>query len=125
MKIVMIIVRTLMGALFLFAAVSYFFKLGKQPVLTGNPKVFMDGLVASVYLWPLIKGTELVCAIALLAGRFVPLATIVLFPTIVNIVLYHYYLGPSELPMAVAILLADLFIAYYYRANYKGLFAAK
>ena len=49
MKIAIIIVRTLMGLLFLFASIVVLFKLVPQPELTGNVKVFMDGVNASGY----------------------------------------------------------------------------
>lgn len=121
----MIIVRTLMGLMFLFSSAVFFLKLFPQPVLKGNIKIFMDGITAAAYLLPLIKATELICAIAFLIGRFVPLAVVIIFPIIVNIVFVHAFLGPENLPVAIALLCADLFLAYYYRNNYKTLLAAK
>ena len=76
MKIAVIIVRVLMGLLFIFAAIVVLFNLGPQPELTGKAKVFMDGLNAVGYFMPLLKITELVCGIAFVAGRFVPLAIV-------------------------------------------------
>jgi len=121
----MIIVRSLMGALFIFGSVVYFFKLFPQPAMTGNIKVFMDGVTASGYLMNLIKATELVCGIAFILGRFVPLAAVILFPIVINILLVDIYLMPTALPAAVILLLGNLFLAYYYRNNYKGLLAVK
>ena len=125
MKIAMIIVRIVLGCMFLFSSAVYFLKLFPQPAMTGNIKVFMDGLNAAVYLMPLIKTTEFVCSVALLSGRFVALAVVILFPVIINIVFVHCYLAPAELPIAIALLIANLFLAYYYRDNYKGLLVAK
>ncbi|EHQ30602.1 hypothetical protein [Mucilaginibacter paludis] len=125
MKIAFIIIRILMGLMFMFASVAYFFKLYPQPVLHGNIKIFMEGVTASVYLMPLVKITELICAIAFLIGRYVSLAAVVIFPIIINILLVHIYLDPSGTPLAIALLLADLFIACYYRQNYATLFNAK
>ena len=61
MKIAAIIVRLLMGFIFLFASVVVLFKLIPQPEPTGNVKIFMEGLAATGYLMTLIKVTELVC----------------------------------------------------------------
>jgi putative oxidoreductase len=124
MKIAAIIIRVLMGLLFLFSSIAFFFNLVPTPELTGNLKTFNDGVTASGYLMQLIKGTELICAIAFISGRFVPLAVVVIFPVIVNIVLVHSFLAPEGLPVAIALLLADLFLAYYYRDRYKTLVAA-
>lgn len=125
MKIAVIIVRILVGLMFLFSSVVVLFKLVPQPQLKGDIKVFMDGVNASVYLMPLIKVTELVCAIALITGRFVTLALVVLFPIMINIVLFHAFLGPENLPVVIALLLGILFLAYAYRRNYESLFTVK
>lgn len=125
MKIAVIIVRILMGLMFLFASVVVLFKLVPQPETTGAVKIFNEGMAASIYLMPLIKITELVCAIAFLSGRFVTLAVVVIFPVILNILLFHAFLAPEGLPIAIALFVADLFLAYYYRKNYQSLFIAK
>lgn len=118
MKIAMIIVRTLMGLMFLFASLAYFFKLVQQPELTGNMQLFMTGMDASGYLMTFVKLTELVCAIAFITGFFVPLATVVIFPVMLNIVFTHLFLAPEGLPMALILLAGNLFLAYYYRHLY-------
>jgi putative oxidoreductase len=124
MKITMIIVRTLMGLLLLFASVSYFFKLMPVPPATGDAKIYNDGL-AVVNLMLLVKVLELLCGLAFVTGRFVTLAVVVIFPIIVNIVLFHAVVKPDGLAPGVFLLLGDLLLAYYYRNNYKGLFAVK
>lgn len=125
MKIAVIIVRILMGLMFLFASIVFFFKLFPQPEMTGAVKVFNDGMKASVYLMPTVKIVELICGIALIIGRFVPLATVLIFPVIINIVLFHAFLAPQNLPLAILLLLGNLFLAYYYRKNYISIFVSK
>jgi uncharacterized membrane protein YphA (DoxX/SURF4 family) len=125
MRIAAIIVRILMGLMFLFSSVVVLFKIVPQPELKGSVKVFMTGVEATHYLLPLIKITELVCSIAFLSGRFVPLATVVIFPIVLNIVLFHAFVAPEGLPVAILLLLGNLFLAYYYRKNYATLVAAK
>jgi len=125
MKTTTIIVRILMGLMFAFASIAYFFKLMKEPEVTGSVKIFNDGIMASIYLMPTVKVFELLCAIAFLSGRFVPLATVVIFPIILNILLFHAFLEPSGLPVAVLLLAGNLFLAYYYRNKYTGILASK
>lgn len=120
MKIAVIIIRVLLGAMYLFASVSYFFHLmpKEAPAMTAAQTTFMAGVMASVYLMPLIKVTELVCGALLLIGRTAPLAALVIFPVTLNIFLYHAFLGPKELPMVAVMLLFNLFLFYAYRAKY-------
>jgi putative oxidoreductase len=125
MKIAMIIVRTLVGLLFLFASLAYFFDLVTPPPMEGANKMFNEGLAASGYFFTLLKITELVCAILLLIGRYVPLALVILSPIVINILLVHIFLAPEGLPIAIFLVIAFIFLAWYYRENFRGILAAK
>ena len=125
MKIAMIIVRTLMGLLFLFASIVVLFNLVPKPELTGAVKTFNEGLDAAPYFMTVVKVTELLCGIAFVSGRFVPLAAVVISPIIVNIFLFHLFLDRTGLPVAIFLVLANIFLAYYYWNSYKPLLTAK
>lgn len=121
MRIAMIIVRTLTGLLFLFASVTFLFGLIVPPPMEGPIKTFNEGLAASGYFFMLLKITELVCAIFLLIGRFVPLALVVLSPIVVNIFMVHLFLDRTGLPVAIFLVAAQIFLAYYYREAFRPL----
>jgi uncharacterized membrane protein YphA (DoxX/SURF4 family) len=121
MKWAVIVVRSLMGLLFLFASITYLFKLITPPPLTGPMKTFNDGIMASRYLMPTVKVIEVVCGLAFVSGRFVPLATVLIAPIIVNILLVHAFLGPEGLPLAIFLVLANAFLAYHHRDSYRPL----
>ena len=128
MKVAMLIVRTLMGLLFLFASVTYFMMVWgmfEPPPMEGAIKSFNEGLAASGYFFTLLKVTELVCAVLLLTGRFVPLALVVLSPIIVNIFMVHLFLDRTGLPLAVLLVAANIFLAYCYRDAFRPLLKAK
>jgi putative oxidoreductase len=125
MKIAAIVVRVLLGLLFIMASLTYFLNLVPQPELSGPMKTFNEGLAASGYFMALLKGTELVCGIALLIGRYVPLALVILAPIAVNILMVHIFLERTGLPIAVFIVIAMAFLAYYHRDSYSELFRAK
>ena len=122
MKIIALIIRVLMGLMFFFSSVVVLFNLAPMPELKGNVKLFMDGITVSVYLLPFIKITELICSLAFISGRFVTLATLIIFPIVLNIVFYHIFLAPEGLPIAILLLVGNLFLAYTYRRNYVSLF---
>lgn len=118
MKIAVIIVRVLLGLLFAFSAVAYFFQLVPQPELTGPLNTFNEGMEASGYLMPVVKTIELVCGLALIVGRFVPLSLVLLAPIVVNIVGVHLYLAPEGLPVAVFVLVATIFLAVAHKSHF-------
>lgn len=121
MKWTVIVVRSLLGLLFLFASVTYLFHLITPPPPVGALKVFDDGIRAARYMLPTVKVLELLCGLALLSGRFVPLALVVLAPIVVNIVGVHLTLAPEGLPMAAFVLAATLFLAWHHRDRYRTL----
>jgi len=119
MKIAIIVIRVLQGAMYLFASISYFMEyMPKKPVMSAAQTTFMTGVAATVYLMPLIKITELLSGILLLIGRTAPLGALIIFPVTLNIFLYHLYLGQKELPVVGAMLLFNLFLFYAYRKKY-------
>jgi uncharacterized membrane protein YphA (DoxX/SURF4 family) len=125
MKIAVIIVRILVGLLYLVSAIGFFFNLMPQPELSGPAKLFVVGMGASGYMFPVVKVIELICGIALISGRFVPLATVVIFPITVNILLFHGVMAPEGVAIPVFLFVANLFLAYVYRKNYETLVVAK
>jgi putative oxidoreductase len=128
MRIATIVVRILLGALYTFSAIMVLFHLMKEPEMTGNAKTFMEGIAATGYFMTLLKVTELLCGIALIVGLFAPLATVIIFPISLNILLYHVYIGPEGaqgIPVAIFIVLANLFLAYAYREKYKPMLSMK
>ena len=125
MKIAVIIVRILMGLLFLFASITVLLNLIEKPELTGAVKTFNDGLDAAPYFLKVLKVTELLCGIAFVTGRFVPLACVVIAPVIVQIFLFHLFLDRTGLPVAIFLVCANGFLAYAYRASYARLFESK
>lgn len=122
MKIATIIVRVLIGALLLYASISFFLKLMPEKVATGDFKVFQLGLVTSTYLMPLAKAIELLCGLSYVSGKYVTLANIIILPITINILLINYFLVPEQLPIAIALFLGNLFLIYRYWNNYKTVF---
>ena len=122
MKIATIIIRTILGLLFLYTSVSYFLHLSPEPASTGEFKAFQLGLVASMYLLPLAKGVELLCGLSFITGKFTTLANLVIFPVTLNILLINYFLTPDNLPLAIFVFVGNLFLIFAHWENYKGLF---
>ena len=122
----MLIVRTLVGALFIFGAVAFLFNLITPPPMPDGPlKTFNEGLAASGYFFTLLKVTELVCGIMLLSGRFVPLALVILSPVVINILMVHTLLARTGLPVAIFLTAAFIFLGYYYRKAFAPLLTPK
>jgi len=98
------------------------------PTPSGTPEAalaFAGALVKTGYMFPLIKGTEVLVAALLLSNLFVPLALALIAPVIVNIVAFHAALAPSGLGLALVLLALELYLAWTYRAAYRPMLAAR
>lgn len=86
---------------------------------------FSAAMMASHYLFPFIKLTEIAGGLLLLSNRFVPLALAILAPVLLNVLAFHAFLAPSGLPVPMVLLVLELFLAWSYRAVYRPMLAAK
>lgn len=117
--------RVLLGLIFFVFGLNGFLNFMPVPPPPPAGGAFLGALAATGYMFPLIKGTEVVAGALLLGNRFVPLALTLLAPVIVNIVAYHLVLAPGNYPMLVALLGLEVFLAWSYRQNFRGVLTAK
>ena len=87
--------RFSLGLVFLVFGLNGFFNFFSTPTPPQEAHAFLGGLAAAPYFFPLLKALEVLCGAALLFGRYVKLALVVLAPVVVNIVLFHSFLDPS------------------------------
>ncbi len=125
MKIAITIVRVLLGLLFAFSAVNAFLQLTPMPPYEGKAQAFMQGLFSSGYFFPFLKIVELIAGVLLIAGRYMSLALAMLLPITINILLFHIFLHPGGSAIAIALIAANLFLAYSYREQYVPLLKAR
>ncbi len=126
MKKVTLIARLLLGLVFFASGIAFFFTT--PPPLEGAMADFFKGMSATGYFFYLLKGTEIVCGLMLLANRFVPLALVALAPVVLNIFLVHAFMQPQGLPLAIIIGLLEAYLAFFsaeYSPTIKSLFRAR
>ena len=116
--------RIFLGLIFFASGLNGFFQFVAPPAMQGNAATFIEGLIASGYVFPVIFATYIIAGGALLANRFVPLALVLLAPAIVNIFAVHVRLAPHGLPMALGVVALEIFLAWRYRETYRPLFRA-
>jgi putative oxidoreductase len=115
MKIVALVARILMGAIFLVFGLNGFLHFIPAPPLPGLAGEFIHALSASGYVY-LVSGVQVIAGFLLLANQFVPLALVLLGPMIVNIIVFHLTMQPSGLPPGLVVLVLWLILAYRCRA---------
>jgi hypothetical protein len=119
------VARVLLGLIFFVFGLNGFLHFLPQPPMSGPPAILFGAFLATGYMLPLIKGTEVAAGVLLLSGRFVPLALTVLAPVIVNIVAFHAFLAPGGLGVPLVVLSLELFLAYSYRSAFRSVLEAR
>ena len=119
------VARIVFGVIFLVFGLNGLAQFFPQPQMGGKAGELIAGLVAGGYVFPLMFGIYIIAGAALVTGRFVPLALLLLAPIIVNIVAIHVFLAPSGLPPAIVVLGLELFLAWAYRAAFRPLLRAR
>jgi len=119
--------RILMGLLFFASGLAGLLNLTPQPSvpLAEGAADFGVALMRTGYMMPLIFGTQFIAGTLLLANRFVPLAVALLAPFVVNSVAFHVFLERFGLPIAVAVLALEVYLAWAYRKAYRAMLALK
>ena len=118
--------RVLLGLVFFGFGFNGLFHIVPLPPGEGAAAMFINGLIASRYFFPLLFVTYLLTGAALLIGRFVPLTLTALAPVIVNITVMHIFVPSSgaEICLAALVSALEIFLAWSYRAAFRQLLRA-
>ena len=121
MKVATIIARILLGLMFAVFGSNIFFHFIPMPpfpaTLAGD---FSKALMESHYIY-VVGLLQVIGGLLVLIGRYVSLGLTLLGPVIVNILLFHIFLDPSGLPMALVVSALALFLLWRHRTNFAGL----
>lgn len=125
MRVLTLVARLLLGVLFLVFGLNGFLNfLSMGPPPSGLAGQFIGALFLSHYYWA-IAALQVVAGVLLIVGRYVPLALVLLGPIIVNILLYHIFLMPAGIVLAVVATLLWFIVFYSYRQYFSGIFVQR
>ncbi len=110
--------RLILGLIFVVFGLNGFFRFIPSPETSEPMTAFMTALGETGYLMIVEKLVEVISGLMILTGRFLPLGLVLLAPVSVNILLAHVFLDQTGLPMAIVIILLQVFLAWAYRDSY-------
>ena len=119
------VARIFLGLIFFVFGLNGFLHFLPQPPPPPAAGALFGAFVASGFMLPLIKGTEVLVGALLLGGRFVPLGLAMLAPITVNIVAFHAFLAPKGIGLALFVLALHGYLAWSYRAAYAPMLRAR
>jgi uncharacterized membrane protein YphA (DoxX/SURF4 family) len=126
MKFAVIGARVLLGLIFTVFGLHGFFHFSfiPMPEMSEAGGTFMGALMGTGYFMMVVKAVEVLAGVMILTGRFLPLGLILLAPVTVNILLFHIFLDPAGMGMAIFVVAMQLFLAWSYRDSYSGVLQA-
>ncbi len=122
MKTVSTIARYLLALIFLVFGLNGFLNFIHQPP-PANPMAiqFFVAVSASHYM-AVVFLAQIIGAMLLLAGRFVPLGLAVLAPVLVNILDYHITMDPGGIGPGLIATILWVIVLLPYRSNFAPIF---
>lgn len=118
-KKILFVICLLFGLMFINAGLNKF--LNYIPVPDDMPEAMvklMEAFMSISWLMPLIATVEIVGGILFIIPKFRALGAIIIFPIVVGIVLTHTINEPSGLPVALVLLLINLWVFFENREKY-------
>jgi putative oxidoreductase len=124
MKILVLISRLLLGLVFVVFGLNGFLHFIPAELPPGLAGQFVLALMQSHYVL-FVSAIQVISGLLLLVNRYVPLALALLGPVIVNILLFHIFLLPQGLVIAVVVAILWFILFFRYREYFAGIFVQK
>ncbi len=113
--------RILLGLVFVVFGLNGLFNFMPTPEMPPAAGAFVGAMMATGFLWPLLKVVEVVAGAMLLAGKWVPLALAMLAVPVVSILGFHLFLAPGGLVMGAAVFVLWALLVAAYWPHFSGL----
>lgn len=116
---ILFVVCLLFGLMFINGGLNKLFNY--IPVPEDMPRAMVkltEALMSISWLMPLVAAIEIVGGILFIIPKFRALGAVVIFPIMVGIMLIHTINEPSGFPMALVLLLINLWVIFENREKY-------
>ncbi len=123
MKYAVLVVRILMGLIFLVAGANHIVPFMPMPPIPGDAGVLMTILMTHKY-FAVVGLIQVIGGLLLLVGRFVPLGLTLLGPIVVNIFLITVMIQHGSPVLGLILIAMEAFLIFAYRFAFAGIFSA-
>jgi len=117
--------RVLLVVVMLLTGLNKIFWFAPMPHMSPALTAFMGALKETGYFLPFIGIVEATGGALLLVNRFVPLAITILAPVLVNILGVHTFLDVRGFPLALILIVLNVYLAWVNREAFRSLFVAQ
>ena len=126
MRLAITLARVLVGLLLLVVGLNgFFYFIPGSDVIPPGPAGAFTAALASGHIVPVVAFFQTLIGVLLLAGRFVPLALVMLVPILVGIVLFHVSFDPVSGVPGYLLCALTAFLMWAYRSHLTPLLRAR
>jgi uncharacterized membrane protein YphA (DoxX/SURF4 family) len=120
---ILFVVSLLFGLMYINAGLNKFFNYMPMPEKMPEDMVKFMGAVSQItWLMPLVGIVEIVGGVLFIIPRYRALGAIIIFPVMIGILLTNIFNAPDGLPIAIVLLVINLWAMYNDRVKYSLLF---
>ncbi len=116
------IIQIILGLILIIFGVNKFIGFMPALELPEGAANFIDALVKTGYMFPLIGIGEVIVGLLLVFNKWVAFALILLAPIAVNMILFHLKLAPGGIGPAALVTTLNVVLIYANWDKYKSLF---
>lgn len=120
---VFLIIRIVFGVFLLFFGFDHFFNYIPFPEMAPEANAYFANLVSTGAM-QMVGVVEIAAALAFIFNKFGALMALILMSVSVNAVLFHIALDPEKIYGALALLIMNIAMLYFYRDRYSQLITA-
>ena len=112
----------LLGMTFIVFGANFVFHFLPMPPSTQAGGAMMGALFGTGYFLQFVKIVEIVGGVLVLTGRYTPLGILLLAPIVVQILLFHLFLAPGGMLMAIGLVALEAFLGFVHFDKFSHLF---
>ena len=124
MKKASTIISVILGLTLIIFGLNKFFNFMPVMELSAPGLEFMGAFVKVGYGMTIVAIIEILTGILIATNKFRALALVILFPIMLNALLFHMFLDPENILPAVLVVGMNLFLMYSSKEKYNPLFQA-
>ncbi len=124
MKNVSTTISILLGLTLIAFGLNKFFTFMPAVELSAPGLEFMGAFVKVGYGMTIVAIVEIATGILIAINKYRALALVILFPVMLNALLFHVFLDPENILPAILVVAMNLFLMYSSREKYAPLFQA-
>ena len=119
------IISILLGIILIVFGLNKFLNFMPPLELASPGMDFMGALIKTGYVMTIVALVEIITGILIVINKYRALALVVLFPILLNALLFHVFLDPVNALPAVLAIAMNIFLMYANKEKYKSIFQIK